>query len=297
MFGNNNNTGNGNTGAHWSSKQAHNRTMWQGEYQNASNERESMWHLKNHQGGRQPVQREPEKKDKYPIFSDVQELQDELQSIYASGTAFTEQKTIDVTESECRMLPFKIFKIVGKGIAYASLVYCIAFGLFLLASIRQVQVGGFYPVSLFLAYASLFFYAYVVYGMKQFVIPDEKQPKTKQFYGQVIAGWRVVEFYLVFSVIILVLLESTFASWQGFLYEPLLAIKKMTKGFLAISPANFEAALFHTTGVAIIMLVTYALFARWAFKKFTKEQHRNVIAIKAQYDRADAAIKALDGEI
>lgn len=269
---------------------------WRAQYQDAKSEKETFWQLKNHSGSPKQSPLREKTKERYPIYSDVQELQDELQSIYASGTAFTEQKTIDVTESEYRMLPFKVFRIVFKGIVYSTISYIIPFFLFVAALVAGVGIGGFYPPSLLIAYCSLFFYAYVVYGMKQFVIPDEKQPKTKQFYAQVIAGWRFVEFYIVFATTILLVAEITFESWQGVLEAPLRSLYQFSS-YIRITPDMVETALFHTVCIAIILLVTYFLFVRWAYKKFAREQHKNVIAIKAQYNRADAAVKALDGEI
>lgn len=52
------------------------------------------------------------KKEKYPLASDIQEIADTLQSLYASGSAFSKQKTIDINESEYRMLPIHMSKII-----------------------------------------------------------------------------------------------------------------------------------------------------------------------------------------
>ncbi|RDU53364.1 hypothetical protein CQA49_06870 [Helicobacter sp. MIT 00-7814] len=292
-FGQNNGNGNGMGKAGGFGNQ-----HWKAQYQDAKSEKEAYWQLKNHQGS-QPRQQpmSPKEKSRYPIFSDVQELQDELQSLYASGSAFTEQKTIDITESEYRMLPFKIFRIVGKGLMFIFLFFLITFGFFVLTGVLQSENAFVYPISLIMFFCSLFFYAYVVYSMRQFVIPSEKQPKTKQFYAQVKAGWRFVEFILVMVSIGLIVAEYTFDKWANILSPLFSQIQKLSKNYVQLTPQIIENSLFHTAGVSIILVVTYFLFVYWANKRFTKMQHQNVYALQAQYDRAEATKNVLDGEI
>ncbi|RDU66449.1 hypothetical protein [Helicobacter equorum] len=268
---------------------------WKPQYQDAKDDRETYMQIKNRYSSRHHERPEEKTKNKYPIHSDVQELQDHLQALYASGSAFTEQKTIDISESEYRMLPFQIAKITFKGITYSTLFYLMTFALFLVVYALNIENAAVYPISLVSFLGSYFFYAYVVYAMRQFVIPNEKQPKTTQFYMQVRIGWRIAEFWLFFISGMIFLAEYFYDKW-GYLVRPIcISIKKMSKGYIKITPESIENALFHTTVIAIVLVLFYVVFAYWVNKKFKKMQHSNVAAIEAQYDRSSATKNILDG--
>lgn len=268
---------------------------WKAQYQDAKNEREPYMQLKNHSYQRQPKPPEEKVKHKYPIHSDVQELQDELQALYASGSAFTEQKTIDISESEYRMLPFKIFRIVAKGLTYSTLFYLLTFVLFLVVYVLKIEVGAVYPISLVSFLGSYFFYAYVVYAMRQFVIPNEKQPKTTQFYMQVKAGWRFAEIWLFLVSGLIILADYLFDKWSSILPPLCTSLRKMSKDYVQLAPEIIENALFHTAAISVVIMALYLVFAYWVNKRFKKMQHQNVAAIEAQYDRSAATKNILDG--
>lgn len=229
---------------------------------------------------------EKEEKGRYSFHSDIQEMQDRIQTLYASGSSFAEQKTIDISESEYRMLPFEMLKIANKNILFILATYLVGTIVFLVSSYFNIFKGALYPLPLSIFFLSLMFYAYVVYGMRQFVIEDEKQPKTKQFYKIIISAWKTVEVLLFLSLVgTLVLfwkidfLTSLFPHYGVF--------KKM----------NFYEVAKHLVLLSLMMNVCYFGFIYFVSKKFKKIQKENMLALYAQYNRTEAINKRLEGEL
>lgn len=229
---------------------------------------------------------EQEEKGRYSFHSDIQEMQDRIQTLYASGSSFAEQKTIDISESEYRMLPFEMLKIINKNIMFIILTYIVGTIVFLTCSYFHFFQGLLYPLPLSIFFLSLMFYAYVVYGMKQFVIENEKQPKTKQFYGVIISSWRTVEVFLFLSLLAILVLF-----WKiDFL--------------ISLLPKNdfFQEGILYDTSkhlflLSLMMNVFYFGFIYFINKKFKKIQKENMLALYAQYNRTEAINKRLEGEL
>lgn len=229
---------------------------------------------------------EKEEKGRYSFYSDIQEMQDRIQTLYASGSSFAEQKTIDISESEYRMLPFEMLKIANKNILFILATYLIGALVFWASSYFDIFKGVLYPLPLSVFFFSLMFYAYVVYGMKQFVIEDEKQPKTKQFYKIIISSWRAVEVFLLLSLvgILILLLKIDF-------------LLSLLPHYRIFENINFYEVVRHLMLLSLTMNACYFGFTYFVNKKFKKIQKENMLALYAQYNRTEAINKRLEGEL
>lgn len=233
-----------------------------------------------------PLPSEEEEKGRYSFHSDIQEMQDRIQTLYASGSSFAEQKTIDISESEYRMLPFEMFKIINKNIIFILATYFVGTIVFLICSYFHFFQGLLYPLPLSVFFLSLMFYGYVVYAMSQFVIEDEKQPKTKQFYKIIISAWRTVEIFLFVSLIGILVLFWKIDFLVSFLPQ---------YGFL--EKTNLHEASKHLFFLSFMMNVCYFGFIYFVSKKFKRIQKENMLALYAQYNRTEAINKRLEGEL
>lgn len=231
-----------------------------------------------------------ERREKYPLASDIQEIADTLQSLYASGSAFSKQKTIDINESEYRMLPIHMSKIVLRKIFYIITIYLISFFISIFSSkFGLVFAFSYLPTNIM--FLSILFYAYIVYGMQQFVIEDEEQPKTKQLFNIVIISWRCIECFLLVSMAIYVILHFTFEIWF-FKLEPVL---KSVKYYF--TSKDIFSAMEHLMYLSIILNSVYFFFVYLVRRRFKKIQQKNMLALYHQFDLHKAASKKLDFEI
>ncbi|PAF53810.1 hypothetical protein BKH42_03520 [Helicobacter sp. 13S00482-2] len=238
---------------------------------------------------KQTSQQDKAERHTYPIFSDIQEMQDRIQTLYASGSSFAEQKTIDITESEYRMLPFEMLKIVGKNLSFIFITYlasAILIGLGFYIEKLYKYSSFLFPIPLSLSFASLLFYAYVIYAMRQFVIEDEKQPKTKQFYKIVLFSWRSVEFCLGLCIIGIGVL---------FLKSQSIQVALLKVDFL--KKIDFTEMAGHLFFLSMFVGLFYTIFAYCLNRKFKRVQEENMLALYAQYDRTEAINKRLQGEL
>lgn len=232
-----------------------------------------------------------EKIRKYAFGSDIQEIADMLQSLYASGTAFSRQKTTDMTESEYRMLPFEMAKIISKMLGCICLVYLIHLVVTLVCLKYDFAIGYSYPLPISIFFVSFMFYAYIVYSMKQFVIEDESQPKTKQFFNIVMNSWKAIEVFMVFVMFVLVSLYFTQSFWLNTMNFWLGKI-----GYF-FTLKNVQDTIAHLMAMSFIINGFYFVFIYLAKRRFKKMQQENTAAIYHQYSLHLAATKKLDFEI
>ncbi|PAF46184.1 hypothetical protein BKH46_08590 [Helicobacter sp. 12S02634-8] len=236
-------------------------------------------------------QEEPKKKGRYAFHSDIQEVADILQSIYASGSSFSKQKTIDMTESEYRMLPIEMAKIVGKLFFYIFLIYISSFLITILCAKFKLSFGLSYPIPISIFFFSLLFYAWVVYGMQQFVIENEEQPKTKQVFKIVLSSWRFIEVSMFILMFVFIGIHFTEPIWIGNLTFLLEKIK------FFFTPQDVSDSIDHLMYLSFMVNAIYVVFVYFTRRRFRKMQQKNMLAIYHQYDLHSAVDKKLDFEI
>lgn len=241
------------------------------------------------------------KESKYPIFTEILEIHDKMQSLHASGASFVEQSTMDITESDFMLMPVLLLKMSLKGIAYVlfgallffffDFFYCFYFG-------GYFNFNLFVP-PIFLIVALTHFYVnqYFLASTKQFVIVGEKIPRTSRFYNSIKNIWSAGEF---------VILLMTMLSIVAFFYKTQITTfitPYMTKlANVAKNPFFSEAdkiELFISSfAISWIALCVVELVFKISWKKkFDDKQRSNMRNILLQHNRGLGIDKILRGEI
>lgn len=140
-------------------------------------------------------------------------------------------------------------------------------------------------------FLSILFYAYIVYGMEQFVIEDEEQPKTKQLFGIVIVSWRFIECFLLVSMAICIILHVTSEVW---LFKIEWLLRSIKYYFMS---KDISIAIEHLMYLSFVLNSVYFFFVYLVRRRFKKIQQKNMLALYHQFDLHKAASKKLDLEI
>lgn len=216
------------------------------------------------------------KQKSYPFFSYIQELQDTIQSLFASGTSLSSTKTMDFTESQFRMLPLTAgTKLIAMGALLTLLFYfcnLLAYILSTSATDYFVAIGHWISVVFFTIY--LCFHKYIISSMRQFVIIDEKIPKTSRFFNIIRGAWGAVEIVLVggFIVLACILLFSKF--FYPFFHHFFQFFNKILP-FIEVNTRDFFVACFNVEVSVVVVLGFYAITTIISNKKFIKMQLEN----------------------
>ena len=246
------------------------------------------------------------KRYRYPIFSYIQELQDTIQTLFAAGTSLSGIKTVEMTESDIRMLPLSVgARVIGKCIVLSLLYFLIGFALFFVLSFIPKVYQDYRILSYViftLSFASSFlFYRYVIASMRQFVIIDEEVRKTQAFYAVVKKSWFIGMVIFVLCILIVF--------WTGFFKNFFLSIlpveyylTKVANWISSFSLVrewvawfNFHSLidnlfnsllLLSLNGVAILILYFIAGFI--FDKHFKKKQQENNVKLYRDIDSSKA---------
>lgn len=243
----------------------------------------------------------PKKERKYPIFSDVLELHDKIQALHASGSSFVEQSTMDITESDYMLLPFRLVGLVLKGIAYVLL----GFFAFFFFNFGYCYYYGSYvnynlfipPIVLFLCFLHFYFNQYFLASMKQFVIFGEKIPRTTRFYRSVKNVWSGGEL-----LILCITIASIFALLNK---EKIVAIllpyanklAEVAKNPLFSEQDKIELFLSSFAISWIVLCVVEFVFKTIWKRKFDELQKINMRNILLQHNRGVAVDQVLRGKV
>ena len=236
-------------------------------------------------------EKKPKKKSRYPIFSYIQELQDSLQTLFASGTSLSGIKTIEMTESDIRMLPITIgARLFGKGLVLIMLYFLFGILGFTILNLIPKDFAEYKPIA-YMAFSASFigsflFYRYVIASMRQFVIIDENIKKTQAFYSVVKNTWR---FVMMFFVIVAALVFAI-GYFKGVILQvlPLELWLRYVSDFFDLNLNSlihifFESFLF--MGVhAVILLAIYWLGGMMFEKRFKRMQADNNVKLYREID-------------
>lgn len=246
-------------------------------------------------GNSQRTMEKPYIEKPYPIHNDIQIHSNILQKLFSSGSDLAaNQKLTDVSDSDLRMLPFKMIKIAGKyvlGLKLAILLFMAMALMHLLNS--EISMAFAYIIGS--AYMSICIYwaASILYKSKQYVMGA----KTHKYYKGLTTGWTIVEttftafallggwgiYYITNYGSNLLLLIQTAKNW------------KLHIGSIIANKAEIMVnILFHTSIFMLASYLVYVLIVLVALRSSKRLQAENRKSMDIDQNREEVADKILE---
>lgn len=231
----------------------------------------------------------------YPIHNDIQIHTNILQKLFSSGSDLaTNQKLTDVSESDLRMLPFKMLKVAGKyvlGLKVAILLFLAMSLMYLLNNGISIAfayiVGGTYMA------ICIYWGASILYNSKQYVMGT----KTRKYYKGLTTGWTIVETTFTFFA----LLGGGGIYYVSHYGQDLIAMIENAKTWkLHIGSAIASKAeilvniLFHTSIFMLVSYIFYIFVVVMTLRSAKKLQAENRKSMDIDQNREEVADKILE---
>lgn len=230
----------------------------------------------------------------YAVHNSIQVHSNVIQKLYASSSDLANnQKLLDVSDSDYRMLPLKFAWIAGKYALLLKVCFLIFFGVGL--------VGVIFPqIPIFFAYVAgslcltgfIYWGTYLLYLSKQYVIGD----KTGKYFRGMLSGWRAFESSFLFLVAASVFGIYFFTKNPTFIQESLVALSKWRIGTAILSRADaFTGLLIHTFIFVVASSVGYFIVSSMAKREATRLQSINKRNMDIDQNREEVADIILKG--
>ena len=226
---------------------------------------------------------------KYPIWSQLQMLEDRLHNIYSEGTDFAATMMSTVTEAEFRMLPFRMMWSVGWYLMFFYMMWLWT----IIGSFFELSPPILYGGVVAIAAPGILFPQYILQQARQWV---SGELRTGRFYKHMSGAWSSANATIYLSAIVFLLIP------YGFSYEFISewAMNYEGKGEAFINTITTDSVTYSLRKASYIMagftgfLFLYTMSLKKKAKKLQIERTREMK--EAFFGAGDIAEEMLSGK-